>query len=56
MLICEILVNGTPHSVIPAKIQTMSAGITGIEVNELPSLEYVRECCCAEFKRHACCL
>ena len=56
MLICDILMNGSPPSDIPDNIQTMSDALTGIEVNELPSLEYVRKCCCAEFKRHACCL
>ena len=33
MLICEILVNRTPPSAIPANIQTISAAITGSEVN-----------------------
>ena len=41
MLICELLVNGTPPSIITANIKTMSAALTGSEVNELPSLEYV---------------
>ena len=41
MLICDILMNGNPPSDIPDNIQTMSAALTGIEVNELPSLEYV---------------
>ena len=45
MLICELLVNVTPPSAIPASIQTMSAALTGCEVNELPSLHYVHKCC-----------
>ena len=44
MLICELLVNGTPPYSIPTNIQTMSANITGSEVNDLPSLDYVHKC------------
>ena len=44
LVICEMLVNGTPPSAIPANIQTMSAGMYGSEVAELPSLNYVRQC------------
>ena len=44
MLICELLVNGITPSFIPANIQTMPAALTGSEVNELPSLYYVRKC------------
>ena len=44
MLVCELLVNGNPPSDIPASIQTMSSAITGTEVNELPSLEFVSKC------------
>ena len=44
MLIYELLVNGTPHSAIPSNTQKMSAALTGSEVNELPSLDYVRKC------------
>ena len=43
MLICELLVNGNPPSTIPANIQTIYAALTGIEVNELPSLDFVRQ-------------
>ena len=45
MLICELLVNGTPTSSIPSNIQTISASLTGSEVNKLPSLYYVNKCC-----------
>ena len=44
MLICELLVDGTPPSSIPDKIQTMSDALTGSEVSYLPSLDYVRKC------------
>ena len=44
MLICELLVNGTPPSSIPDNIQTISAALTVSEVNELPSLDYVCKC------------
>ena len=45
MLMCEFLVNATPSSAIPVNIQTMYAALAGCEVNELPSLDYVRKCC-----------
>ena len=35
--------NVTSPSAILANIQTMSAALTGSEVNELPSLEYLRK-------------
>ena len=41
MLICELLVNGNPPFAIPDNTQTMSAALTGSEVNELPSLDCV---------------
>ena len=44
LLICELLVNGTPPSAVPANIQTMSAALLGSEVGELPSVDYVRKC------------
>ena len=44
MLICDILVNGTPPSAIIANIQTISAALTVSELNELPPLYYVRKC------------
>ena len=43
MLICELLVNGNPPSAFPDKIQTSYAAITGSEVYELPSLDFVRQ-------------
>ena len=45
MLVCELLVNGTPPSTIPYSIQTMSAALIGSEFNEMPSLDYVCKCC-----------
>ena len=44
MLICEILVNVNQPYDILANIQTMSSALTGSELNELTSLEYVRKC------------
>ena len=44
ILICEPLVNGTTPSTIIYNTQKVSAAITGSEVNELPSLEYVSKC------------
>ena len=37
--------NATPLSAITSNIQTMSAALSGYEVNELPALDYVRKCC-----------
>ena len=45
MLICELLVNATPPSAILSDIQKMPADLVGCEVNELPSLDYVSNCC-----------
>ena len=36
LLICEMLVNGTHPSDIPANIQTSCAAFTGVEADELP--------------------
>lgn len=44
LLICELLVNGTPPSAVPANIQTASAAFTGAEASELPSVNFVRQC------------
>ena len=44
MLICELLVNGTPPSAVPANIQTASAAFTGAEASDLPSVRFVRQC------------
>ena len=44
LLICELLVNGTPPVAVPATIQTTSAAFTGAEANELPSVNFVRQC------------
>ena len=44
LLICELLVNGTPPSAVPANIQTTSAAFTGAEASELPSVNFVRQC------------
>ena len=45
LLICELLVNGTPPYAVPANIQTMSAAITRKEVTELHCINFVRKCC-----------
>ena len=42
LLICELLVNGTPTSAMPAIIQTMSAAMIGQEVTQLPCINFVR--------------
>ena len=44
LLICEMLVNGTNPSAVPANIQTSCAAFTGVEAKELPSVNFVREC------------
>ena len=44
MLICELLVCVTPPSAIPYNIQTMADALTGSEVSELISLDYVCKC------------
>ena len=44
LLICELLVNGTHPSAVPANIQTTCAAFTGAEAKELPSANFVREC------------
>jgi len=44
LLICELLVNGTPPSAVPANIQTTCTAFTGAETSELPSISFVREC------------
>ena len=43
-LICELLVNGTPPTAIPANIQTMYMALYGESPAELPSVSYVRGC------------
>ena len=42
-LICKLLVNGTHPSAIPANIQTMVTTISGGEVEELPSINFIRQ-------------
>ena len=44
LLICELLLNGTPPSAVPANIQTMSSAMTGQEVTEMPCINFVRQC------------
>ena len=44
LLICEILVNGTHPSAVPANIQTSCAAFTGVEADYLPWVNFVREC------------
>ena len=43
LLICEMLVNGTHPSAVPANIQTPCASFTGVEADELPSVNFVCE-------------
>ena len=43
LLICEMLVNGTHPSAVPANIQTSCAAFIGVESDELPSVNFVRE-------------
>ena len=44
LLICKFLVNGTPQSAVAANIKTMSATMTGREINKLPCINFVRQC------------
>jgi hypothetical protein len=43
-LICELLVNGTPPSAIPATIASISAMQNGTVPDNLPSLSFIRQC------------
>lgn len=43
-LICELLVNGTSPSAIPANIQTMYETLTGETPADVPSINFVRQC------------
>ena len=43
-LIFEIPVNGTPPSAIPGNIQTMYETLYGKKPDELPCVNFVREC------------
>ena len=44
LLICELLTNGTPPSAVPANIQSTAAAFNGCEADELPSVNFVRQC------------
>ena len=44
LLICEMLVNGTPPTAVPANLQSTQAAFTGVEARELPSVNFVRQC------------
>ena len=44
LLICKMLVNGTDLVAVPANIQILCALFTGVEAEELPSVNFVREC------------
>ena len=44
LLICEMLVNGTPPTAIRKNIQTSSAAFTGKEAEVLPSVNFIRSC------------
>jgi hypothetical protein len=43
-IICEMHVNGTPPSAIPANIQMMVHHFYGIELEEVPCINFVRQC------------
>ena len=43
MLICEMLVNGTPPSAVPANIQSLCAILNGAEAEELSSIDFFQE-------------
>ena len=43
-LICELLVNGTAPSAIPANIQTMYETLYGETPSDVPSVNFVRQC------------
>ena len=45
LFICELLVNVTPPSDVPANIQTASAAFTGTAACELPSVDFFRNLC-----------
>jgi len=44
LLICELLVNGTPLSAVPAKIRAISETVTVQAVSQKLSVNYVRQC------------
>ena len=44
LLICELLVNGTPPSAVPKNIRTFSSTITGDAPSQSPSVSFVRQC------------
>ena len=44
LLICELLVNGTPPSAVAGNIQIMSSTMTGREVNEFLCINFVQKC------------
>ena len=44
LLICEMLVNGTPPTAVPANLQSTQAAFTGVKARELPSVNFVRQC------------
>ena len=44
LLICDMLVNGTPPQAIRKNIQTSSAAFTGKEAESVPSVNFIRRC------------
>ena len=44
LLICEMLVNDTHPTAVPANIQSSCALFTGVEATELPCVNFVRQC------------
>ena len=43
LLICEMLVNGTHPTAVPANIQSSCALFTGVEATDLPCVNFVRQ-------------
>jgi hypothetical protein len=44
-MICELLINGTQPSAVPSCIHTVYKTLYKEEPDELPSVNFVRECC-----------
>ena len=44
LLICKLIVNGTPPFAVAANIQKMSATMDGRKENELPCIKFVQKC------------
>ena len=44
LLICELLINGTPPSAVPKNMKSFSARLEGHDESEMPSVNFVRQC------------